>query len=331
MTYEEFRAQEPPQARLLRLRGLFDKLMDADRDTALADGRAKDEWTKSAIRAQHGAFGPGRLTSDEASASSSSWFGSTSSSSSSSGPDSTGDKEKEKKRRKDPPPIPPRQSYANELLIQCRRCREELDRERSKERARQSEGSSWWNVLPGTGSSGSKAEESKKEEIISKAKGDAATLSGKHTTTSSSSGSSSSSSSGSESESSGTLGAITGALSSAASSVTSLFYDSPKPEEENSLDHEGEAGWAGSGVWGLSAVGSKQREKDREIDHRMKKGEDVRDDGPKRQRQIEWEGFLRYAEQKERELYDIFLELDKNADMKLDVGEIRTALDKAGE
>ncbi len=141
--------------------------------------------------------------------------------------------------------------------------------------------------------------------------------------------------------SSGTLSVISDGLYSAASSVTSLFSSSSEDSSSNSeaesssaggpLDHEGEAGWAGSGVWGLSAVGARQRERDRERDHKVRKGEAVEDDGGRRKRQIEWEGFLRYAEQKERELYEIFLVLDRNADMKLDVGEIRAALDKAGE
>ncbi|PWN32020.1 mitochondrial carrier [Meira miltonrushii] len=93
-------------------------------------------------------------------------------------------------------------------------------------------------------------------------------------------------------------------------------------------DHEGEAGWIGSGVWGLSAVGAKQRQADRERDRRIAKGH-VEDDGGRRQRQIEWEGFLRYADQKERELYKIFIELDKNGDMRLDTVEIAGALDRA--
>jgi solute carrier family 25 phosphate transporter 23/24/25/41 len=121
-------------------------------------------------------------------------------------------------------------------------------------------------------------------------------------------------------------------------------------------DHEGEAGWIGSGVWGLSAVGQKQRQADRDRDTKVAGGHEVEDDGGKRQRQIEWEGFLRYADQKERgeaervhlyiarlpsdhifspfprlsELYNIFTELDKNSDMRLDVNEINSALDRAG-
>mgnify|MGYP001507453191 FL=1 len=54
MTYEEFRAQEPPQARLLRLRGLFDLLVDHDSASALAGGRAKQMWRVRASRARYG-------------------------------------------------------------------------------------------------------------------------------------------------------------------------------------------------------------------------------------------------------------------------------------
>ncbi len=61
----------------------------------------------------------------------------------------------------------------------------------------------------------------------------------------------------------------------------------------------------GSGVWGLSAVGHKKRAADRDRDEKVRKGHKVDDDGGARQRQIEWEGFLAYAENKERELYKI--------------------------
>ena len=57
MTFEEFRAQEPPQARLLRLRGLFDLLVDQDSSSALAGGRAKQMWRARASRARYGAGG----------------------------------------------------------------------------------------------------------------------------------------------------------------------------------------------------------------------------------------------------------------------------------
>lgn len=50
--YTAVRAQEAPQARLLRLAGLYDKLTDAARDEAFASGRAKDAWTQTAILAQ---------------------------------------------------------------------------------------------------------------------------------------------------------------------------------------------------------------------------------------------------------------------------------------
>lgn len=124
-------------------------------------------------------------------------------------------------------------------------------------------------------------------------------------------------------------------------SINEIDADRPSQAQLAELhsDHEGEAGWIGSGVWGLSAVGHKQRRADRELDAQLasrgnKTLEDLHaetDEGRRqRQRQIEWEGFLRYAEQKERELYKIFTELDKNSDMRLDIAEINTALDRAG-
>jgi solute carrier family 25 phosphate transporter 23/24/25/41 len=53
-------------------------------------------------------------------------------------------------------------------------------------------------------------------------------------------------------------------------------------------------------VWGLSAVGAAQRDRDRERDRHVEMGKDVQDDGGRRQRMIEWEGFLRYSDIKER-------------------------------
>ncbi|KOS12949.1 mitochondrial carrier [Malassezia pachydermatis] len=57
LSYEEFREQEPPQARLLRLRGLFELLVDQDSSSALAGGRAKQMWRARASRARYGAGG----------------------------------------------------------------------------------------------------------------------------------------------------------------------------------------------------------------------------------------------------------------------------------
>lgn len=59
--FEAARAQEAPQARLLRLAGLYDKLTDAARGEAYAAGRAKDAWTRTAIAAQAGTQSPSPL------------------------------------------------------------------------------------------------------------------------------------------------------------------------------------------------------------------------------------------------------------------------------
>ncbi|PWN93962.1 mitochondrial carrier [Acaromyces ingoldii] len=329
-TFEDFRAQEPPQARLIRLRGLFDVLLDKDDESALAGGRAKEEWTRSAMRARYGAGGvyargslakkgssevnPDIFSSQTTTSQLQSLPSATTPSSSGGGGGGGGGGSGTA-----PTPSPPRQSYAKELLAQCRECRAELERERAKVEAKErklaereaganSSGSEWWNLAryyhrfggsedkePASGlkatlvdliSLGTGSEESKEEE----------------------------------------------SPSSLLSSVTSLFSSASPPSSTTDLhsDHEGEAGWIGSGVWGLSAVGQKQRQADRERDEKVGKGHVVEDDGGRRQRQIEWEGFLRYAEQKERELYKIFVELDRNGDMRLDVSEINTALDRAG-
>lgn len=313
-TFEEFRAQEPPQARLLRLRGLFDKLLDKDNDEALAGGRAKNEWTASARRARYGAGGPiqtGSLADAKASQaqqeenSSSainaarSVIGQSSSGESSS--QGAGDKapSRSSQGKLPPPPPMPKNSYAHELLAQCRECSAVLDRERSAaeaaEAAETNSSSGWgWGVLGWTGGD--------KEDPQS------STDAGKSKQTDSDASSSSSSSStiasllnlsgSSEKEA---ASATSGSSSSSLSSLSSLFGSKfSEPAQGTQPNHEGEAGWTGSGVWGLSAVGSKQREKDRERDHAVKKGQPVDDDAGARQRQIEWEGFMAYADQKEK-------------------------------
>ncbi|PWN48265.1 mitochondrial carrier [Violaceomyces palustris] len=273
-TFEEFRAQEPPQARLIRLRGLFDTLLDEDDKTALAGGRAKEEWTKAARRARWGAGADGAAK------------GSLS-------PKQQGD---ESERQHPPPPPPPRQSYAKELLSQCKSCRAELEAERARALASEDEkryGEGWgWGLFGWIGGS--------KDDGTSES-------------------------------------ASSSASSSYASSISSLFgYGSTTANDNEQVtipslpDLEQEAGWTGSGVWGLSAVGRKKRESGWRRDEAIRNGVQVEDDGGERQRQIEWEGFLAYAESKERELFKIFAELDKNGDMRLDVSEIRTALDRAG-
>lgn len=181
-------------------------------------------------------------------------------------------------------PVPPRQSYAKELLAQCRECRAELEKERDIAE-RGGSGSSWtsWvpfiksdvkDEVPGDLGSTQKIKE-KLSTLVEKIK--------------------------SPTPSSDNIPS-----SYIPSSVSSLFSssssksDSSEEVKEPHSDHEGEAGWIGSGVWGLSAVGQKQRQADRDRDDRVAGGHEVEDDGGKRQRQIEWEGFLRYADQKER-------------------------------
>ncbi|MCO5596353.1 hypothetical protein L7F22_050414 [Adiantum nelumboides] len=152
-----------------------------------------------------------------------------------------------------PTPSPPRQSYAKELLAQCRECRAELERERAKVEAKErklaereaganSSGSEWWKparYYHGFGGSEDKEPPSGLKatlvDLISLGTG---------------------SEESKEEES----------PSSLLSSVTSLFSSASPPSSTTDLhsDHEGEAGWIGSGVWGLSAVGQKQRQADRE-------------------------------------------------------------------
>ena len=305
--------------------------MDADRDHALADGRAKDEWTKSAIRAQYGAYGPGKLPPGAGSGETGlSHSGATASGSSSDSATAASSSANRRSSSSGPAPIPPRQSYANELLTQCRKCREELDRERQKER-NEATGDSWFSLSSYWGGGAAEKEDKGKAVAGKQETQSKSVVQSVVKTLSPSASSSSSSSSADSSEASSTS-----IVSSALSSVTSLLPfssggdPSPNVPVTPPVDHEGEAGWTGSGVWGLSAVGTKQREKDRERDVAVRSGRPVEDDGGARQRQIEWEGFMRYAERKERELYDIFNELDRNGDMKLDKTEIRNALDKAG-
>jgi len=323
-TFEDFRAQEPPQARLIRLRGLFDTLLDSDDENALAGGRAKDEWTKSAMRARYGAGGSmargslapeGNPKGDPNQNLNASTSDSTSSSTSSSSSTS--------KRVPPPLPAPPlKQSYASELLSQCRACRKEVEDERERERksslGNDSEGWNWNDLIawvPGVASSSSpstssspsssgKDQDSKNKDQCS-ASSSVENL--KETFSNLTSSSSSSASSPTKSSSSSTpdqsSSSNSSTSSSAFSAITSLFSSSSSTTESfehHTTDQEGEAGWTGSKVWGLSAVGNRQREKDRELDERISKGQLVADDGGKRQRQIEWEGFLKYAEGKER-------------------------------
>ena len=145
----------------------------------------------------------------------------------------------------------PRQSYAKELLSQCRECRAELERERAAAESDSSSSHSWTSWIPFVGSSTSDEEGSSKGE------------------------------GGSVREK---IDNIVGKLkpnpppsreppSAFTSIITSLnpFTSKEEPSDARSTadasgtthsDHEGEAGWIGSGVWGLSAVGQKQRQAD---------------------------------------------------------------------
>lgn len=318
-TYEEYRTQEPPQARLIRLRGLFDVLMDKDQREALADGRAKEAWSATARRARYGAGGPlarGSLARKEESkqqsdkdmasreiqldADKSSPSTSATSSSSS---DSSKDKEPAT-------PSPPRQSYADELLSQCRQCRKDLEKDRKKRR-------------------------------------DAVNTPEDDQSTSKYSWSSFWSSASSKESSSSSTSTSTASGSGNSSwwpwSHSSKHVEAEEPQDALEADYDGESGYAGSGVWGLSAVkgGSRHRERERQRREASKGDEQGQSDSKQQppaskededahRMMIEWEGFLKYAEIKERELYKIFSELDKNGDMRLDVSEIHLALDRAG-
>lgn len=312
-SFEEFRAQEPPQARLIRLRGLFDTLLDEDNEQALAGGRAREEWMKSARRARFGAGGSlarGSLAPSDIRNSTVGFEACTRSESPSTSMSTQSHSDTD--QQLPAPPPPPRQSYAKELLNQCRQCRNELELQRTKavqeqNRTPAENSSSWssWGLPSWAG--GDKNSSAKAVPLPSS--------SGKEP-----SGSSASS-----------------ATSYAASLASYLGYgssdqpDASPPELGHAPpDMEHEAGWTGSGVWGLSAVGHKKREQGRMRDEQVRKGRQVEDDGGARDLQIEWEGFLAYAENKERELYKIFSDLDKNGDMRLDLHEIRGALDRAG-
>jgi solute carrier family 25 phosphate transporter 23/24/25/41 len=258
-SFEEFRAQEPPQARLIRLRGLFDVLLDAPDASALADGRAKQEWHRSASRARLGAGGkyargsmapPGRADGELEDAA-------------------------QLQQQQQQGVSAPRQSYASELLDQCRACRAELEREHERERSECGDG--WTAWIPFMGSSSAKGEQKKPEKSWAETFGI---------------GSSSSSPAASGSSSSG--------AASGPASTPPENGSASSPQSDLGSDHEGEAGWVGSGVWGLSAVGAAQRDRDRERDRHVEMGKDVQDDGGRRQRMIEWEGFLRYSDIKER-------------------------------
>ncbi|KAE8254568.1 hypothetical protein A4X13_0g3370 [Tilletia indica] len=311
-SYEEFRRHEPPQARLIRLRGLFDKLLDKSGESALANGRAKDAWTKSSIRARMGAVSKTEESGDRTatfsagssnqnpslSATASTSSNQASSSPAAAAPSSTASQPNSKTSQE--PELPasaiPQPSYATELLAKCKRSHAGGDDSGERKRATQV-----------------------RKEAVAKVD------------------SSSSSSS-----------------SASTSSILPIPLPLPLSGRDRAADasRDGEAGWVGSGVWGLTAVsldhledapatssseaagsemarlGGASDEEIRELEER-ETAEREEADGL-RQRRIEWEGFLKYAEDKERELYTIFQDIDKNGDGIVDIGEIRAALERAG-
>ncbi|KAL9937183.1 hypothetical protein V8E36_003592 [Tilletia maclaganii] len=349
-SYEEFRSHEPPQARLIRLRGLFDKLLDKSGESALADGRAKDAWTKSAIRARLGAG----LKAEEPGSSSSSSSSRATAAAADQGDAasiSTGSKFSPPSEGQSPLPPPqpsertggqevkhelrgadlPQPSYATELLAKCKRSHGAHETERRQAAA---------------------ATQVRKEAVAA----------------SSSSSSSSSSAAGSSSSSSSSSSSFLGGFFSSSQPSMPATLSLPLSGRDRAADasRDGEAGWVGSGVWGLTAVSLDHLEEGpsesssassrssaaaaaaEQARHRSasageasataeeislaeerEKAEREEADGVK-QRRIEWEGFLKYAEDKERELYSIFQDLDKNEDGVLDIGEIRAALARAG-
>ncbi|CCF54623.1 hypothetical protein NDA11_004683 [Ustilago hordei] len=345
-SFEEFRAEEPPQARLIRLRGLFDTLLDEDDEQALAGGRAREEWMKSARRARFGAGGSlarGSLAPSDirnstvgfeaCTMSQLSNIASSSSASDTSSPSSSPSSPSSKKDPQLPaPPPPPRQSYAKELLNQCRKCREEIEAKRARlaeEQAKRDANPGWTSSLGLPTWLGGEKAEAVKENVAESSKGTLTVVKDKilpqaliGISTTAKEGAETASASASSSSYLGSIGSYLGYSKNSDTEALEHGHNPP--------DMEHEAGWTGSGVWGLSAVGHKKRAADRDRDEKVRKGHKVDDDGGARQRQIEWEGFLAYAENKERELYKIFVEMDKNGDMRLDVQEIRTALDRAG-
>ncbi|SNX82611.1 related to SAL1 - member of the Ca2+-binding subfamily of the mitochondrial carrier family [Melanopsichium pennsylvanicum] len=347
-SFEEFRAEEPPQARLIRLRGLFDTLLDEDDEQALAGGRAREEWMKSARRARYGAGGSlarGSLAPSDIRNSTVGFEACTMSQTPS--PDNTSSATTAKSSslslqtgaassssslthsQLPAPPPPPRQSYAKELLNQCRKCREEIEVQRARlaeESAKRASQPGWSSSLGlPTWLGGEKSEVN--IDAAESSKSTLATVKDKilsRSLTSAQPPKEEAPSSSSSTSHLSTIGSYLGYRSDAPTNCEALGYGHNPPDMEH------EAGWTGSGVWGLSAVGHKKRAADRDRDEKVRRGHKVDDDGGARQRQIEWEGFLAYAENKERELYKIFVEMDRNCDMRLDVQEIRAALDRSG-
>ncbi|WFD24520.1 hypothetical protein MEQU1_003222 [Malassezia equina] len=255
MSYEEFRAQEPPQARLLRLRGLFDLLVDQDSSSALAGGRAKQMWRARASRARYGAGGDlavGSLVPTPPTSST----------------DGTGHQTPVREWLS----LVRRNRYASELLAKCRTRRAELEEhDRGKHSARDSSHGAlyrhWYRLVC----------------MVQEEEGTPPV------------------------------------------SLLQRLRRWVNHGDESPLMHR-ESGWKGSRVWGLRAMEGRSTKSDTHepAENEESKAERVR------QRQIEWEGFVAYAEIQERELHRAFNDMDTKEDGLLDEQEICAALDKAG-
>ncbi|KAI3623594.1 hypothetical protein CBS14141_003855 [Malassezia furfur] len=180
-----------------------------------------------------------------------------------------------------------RQSYANELLAQCRACHAEMERtqrkmheeqEAHRQRSRLGRFAAWWSP------------------------NDRPAPRAPH----------------------------------AARAWYSLVRMAPDAGEDarSSLLNNLESGWKGSRVWGLSATEDQsptaRKPKDTHGAAPGKGSAHDKEASRARQRQIDWEGFLAYAEFQERELYRLFHELDTNHDGVLDPVEIRAGFERAG-
>jgi solute carrier family 25 phosphate transporter 23/24/25/41 len=258
--------------------------MDNQRD-ALADGRAKEAWTATAKSARYGAGG---------SLARGSWAAKESADKERTRNRNLSEKERQLDADQTDPalttttttaqsegvkepavPSPPSQGYAKELLAQCRQCRQELEEEREKRKRKPSDrdsdesaSSGFWNSIWGSSSSQSEA-------VLQEHSGDA-------------------------------------------NALLSLWYSLVGPpagqEDQHPLeaDYDGESGYTGSRVWGLSSVKGSSRDRERQNSRREEaqakspnsegeKDEELDEDGHyARALMIEWEGFLKYAETKER-------------------------------
>ncbi|WFD31989.1 hypothetical protein MSPP1_003031 [Malassezia sp. CBS 17886] len=299
MQFDELCVQEPPQARLLRLRGLFDTLLDSDPSSALAGGRAKQAWRRTASRARYGAGGSlatGSLVGREVP------------------PRGDGDAPAPDGAQSKSPSqyllewfaLVRRQSYAKELLDKCRASHAELERvhadlaaSAAKNPDRRSALRSWFGL-------GGRAEPLDDDGRASRSwlsllrfdeptrRGDA------------------------EDASAGPY----------AARRTRLLHGSGA---NHSLLMSFESGWKGSRVWGLKAMDDDRGANARSDTHASPTSGAPKQNAQRaRQRQIDWEGFLAYAEIQERALHKLFNDIDTNHDGVLDPTEIRAAFDRAG-